>query len=86
MLDKLDSYLSATQLGVTLASLALGWVGEPFLSQILEPLFVLLNVQSPLVISTVSVAIGFVAITSLHIIFGELAPKYIAIGSPVPWP
>ncbi len=84
VLDKLDSYLSATQLGVTLASLALGWVGEPFLSQMLEPLFVLLKVQSPLVISTVSVALGFVAITSLHIIFGELAPKYIAIGSPVP--
>ncbi len=84
VLDKLDSYLSATQLGVTLASLVLGWVGEPFLSQILEPLFVRLNVQSPLVISSVSVAVGFVAITSLHIIFGELAPKYIAIGNPVP--
>ena len=84
VVDKLDAYLSATQLGVTLASLALGWVGEPFLSQMLEPLFVLLHVQSALVISTISVAIGFVAITSLHIIFGELAPKYIAIGNPVP--
>ena len=84
VVDKLDSYLSATQLGVTLASLALGWVGEPFLTAMLEPLFVLLHVASPLVISTVSVVIGFTAITSLHIIFGELAPKYIAIGDPVP--
>ncbi len=84
VLDRLDAYLSATQLGVTLASLALGWVGEPFLVQMLEPLFVLLGIQSPFVISTLSVALGFVAITFLHIIFGELAPKYVAIGNPVP--
>ena len=84
VLDRLDRYLSATQLGVTLASLALGWVGEPYLAQLLEPVFVLVGVASPFVISTLSVAIGFVAITFLHIIFGELAPKYIAIGQPVP--
>ncbi len=84
VLDRLDAYLSATQLGVTLASLALGWVGEPFLTRMIEPLFSLLNVHSPLLVSTVSVACGFVAITSLHIIFGELAPKYMAIGNPVP--
>ena len=84
VVDRLDSYLSATQLGVTLASLALGWLGEPFLSQMLEPLFVWCGVRSPIVISSVSVALGFVAITSVHIIFGELAPKYIAIGDPVP--
>ncbi len=84
VLDRLDAYLSATQLGVTLASLALGWVGEPFLVQMLEPLFVLLGIQSSFVISTLSVALGFLAITFLHIIFGELAPKYVAIGNPVP--
>ena len=80
----LDSYLSATQLGVTLASLALGWIGEPFLARILEPFFTLLHVQSPVVISTVSVALGFVFITALHIIFGETAPKYLAIQNTLP--
>ena len=84
VLDRLDAYLSATQLGVTLASLALGWVGEPFLTRMIEPVFNLLNIHSPFLVSTLSVAGGFVAITSLHIIFGELAPKYVAIGNPVP--
>ncbi len=84
VLDRLDAYLSATQLGVTLASLALGWVGEPFVVQMLEPFFSLVGIQSTFVISTVSVVLGFLAITFVHIIFGELAPKYIAIGNPVP--
>ena len=84
VLDRLDAYLSATQLGVTLASLALGWVGEPYVAQMLEPLCVHLGIQSPFVISSLSVTFGFVAITFLHIIFGELAPKYLAIGQPVP--
>ena len=82
--DHLDSYLSATQLGVTLASLALGWIGEPFLARILEPFFTLCHVQSPVVISTVSVALGFVFITAGHIIFGETAPKYLAIQNTLP--
>ncbi len=84
VLERLDAYLSATQLGVTLASLALGWIGEPFVAQVLEPLFALVGIQSSLVISTLAVVIGFVAITFFHIIFGELAPKYLAIGNPVP--
>ncbi len=84
VLDQLDTYLSATQLGVTLASLALGWVGEPYIAQMLEPLCVLVGIQSLIVISSLSVTAGFVAITFLHIIFGELAPKYLAIGQPVP--
>ncbi len=84
VLDRLDAYLSATQLGVTLASLALGWVGEPFLAEVLEPFFALVGIQSSFVISTVSVVLGFLAITFLHIIFGELAPKYLAISHPVP--
>ena len=82
--DHLDAYLSATQLGVTLSSLALGWIGEPFLARVLEPFFTLLHVQSPVVISTVSVATGFVFITALHIIFGETAPKYLAIQNTLP--
>jgi CBS domain containing-hemolysin-like protein len=79
----LDAYLSATQLGITLASLALGWVGEQFLAHMLQPAFALVNVHSQAVISTVSITLAFIGITFLHIVFGELAPKYIAIGSPL---
>ena len=79
----LDSYLSATQLGVTLASLALGWIGEQFLVEMLEPFFVLAGIHSHAFVTSVSIALAFVGITFLHIVFGELAPKYIAIGNPV---
>ncbi len=75
----LDAYLSATQLGITLASLALGWVGEPFLARMLQPLFFLAGVHSEAVIKTVSVAFAFGVITFLHIVLGELAPKSLAI-------
>jgi CBS domain containing-hemolysin-like protein len=80
----LDAYLSATQLGVTLASLALGWIGEQFLAQMLEPFFALVNVHSHAIVTSVSVALAFAGITFLHIVFGELAPKYTAINSPLP--
>ncbi len=77
---KLDAYLSATQLGITLASLGLGWVGEPAVSELLiEPLMYRMGVSDPTLISTVSVAIGFAIITFLHIVIGELAPKSLAI-------
>jgi CBS domain containing-hemolysin-like protein len=79
----LDAYLSATQLGITLASLALGWVGEQFLAHMLQPAFALLDVHSHALVSTVSITLAFIGITFLHIVFGELAPKYIAIGSPL---
>ncbi|MEA3211974.1 MAG: magnesium and cobalt exporter, family [Chthoniobacter sp.] len=79
----LDSYLSATQFGVTLASLALGWIGEPFISHLLQPLFFLFGVTSHGVISGVSVTLGFITITFLHIIIGELAPKYLSIRDPL---
>ena len=79
----LDAYLSATQLGVTLASLALGWIGEEFLTRMLQPLFALVNVHSQALVSTISITLAFIGITFLHIVFGELAPKYIAIGNPL---
>src|SRR6476646_1190288 len=79
----LDSYLSSTQLGVTLASLALGWVGEEFLARILQPAFSVVGVHSHAIVSAVSIALAFIGITFLHIVFGELAPKYIAIGNPL---
>ncbi len=81
---QLDAYLSATQLGITLASLALGWVGEPFIAHMLHPVFVAMGVQSPAVITTVSFALAFGIITFLHIVLGELAPKSLAIRKPVP--
>lgn len=79
----LDAYLSATQLGVTLASLALGWLGEEFLVQILQPFFALLHIYSRAFVTSVSIALAFVGITFLHIVFGELAPKYTAIANPL---
>ena len=80
----LDSYLSATQLGVTLASLGLGWAGEQFLAGMLQPLFALANIHSFALVTSVSVTVAFIGITFLHIVFGELAPKYIAITNPLP--
>ncbi len=80
----LDAYLSATQLGITLASLGLGWLGEPFLARMIEPFFALANITSPALIETVAFALAFAAITILHIVLGELAPKSLAIRKPVP--
>ena len=79
----LDAYLSATQLGVTLASLALGWLGEQFLERMLEPAFALAHINSHTVVTSISVVLAFIAITFLHIVFGELAPKYTAISNPL---
>ncbi|CAM5785739.1 MULTISPECIES: hemolysin family protein [Brevibacillus] len=75
---QLDAYLSACQLGITLASLGLGWVGEPAISQYVEPVMVSLGLPNYLV-SPVSLAIAFGIITFMHIVFGELAPKSLAI-------
>lgn len=78
VVEHLDAYLSATQLGITLASLGLGWVGEPFVSTLLEPLFRLLGL-GPAMMHTASFALAFAIITFLHIVLGELAPKSLAI-------
>ncbi len=82
--SNLNAYLSACQLGITLASLGLGWVGEPFLAQMLQPAFMLANIQSPAVITSVSFTLAFSAITFLHIVLGEQAPKILAIRKPLP--
>jgi CBS domain containing-hemolysin-like protein len=76
--DKLDAYLSATQLGITLASLALGWVGESTLAEIFGAVFKDFGLSSGL-IHTLSAVISFSIITFLHIVLGELAPKSLAI-------
>jgi len=80
----LEAYLSACQLGITLASLGLGWIGEPFLAHMLHPFFFRLGITSPVVIQSVSFALAFSAITTLHITLGEQAPKILAIRKPVP--
>ena len=80
----LDAYLSATQLGVTLASLALGWVGAQSLVSILQPALGVVHIYSYAVATSIAATLAFATITFLHIVFGELAPKYIAISDPLP--
>ncbi|MGZ5202841.1 MAG: hemolysin family protein, partial [Telluria sp.] len=79
---QLDAYLSACQLGITLASLGLGWVGEPAFASLLEPLFHFAGVTSPQVVHGVSFVIAFGVISFLHIVVGELAPKSLSIRLP----
>jgi CBS domain containing-hemolysin-like protein len=79
---QLDAYLSACQLGITLASLGLGWVGEPAFASLLEPLFAMVGVTSPQVVHGVSFVFAFGVISFLHIVVGELAPKSLAIRNP----
>ena len=76
--DKLDSYLSVCQLGITISSLGLGWIGEPAFKHLLEPLFVALSVPDGLT-DAIAFAVAFATITFLHVVFGELAPKSVAI-------
>lgn len=75
-----DSYIAATQLGITMASLALGWVGEPALATLFEPVFAVFGDRlSTVTAHTVSVILSFSIITALHIVLGELAPKTVAL-------
>ncbi|AZQ49112.1 hemolysin family protein [Bacillus sp. GX] len=76
--SNLDEYLSACQLGITITALGLGWLGEPTIKHLLEPLFLKLQF-SPAIASTVSFIIAFAVITFLHVVIGELAPKTLAI-------
>lgn len=82
VLDHLDSYLSAAQLGITLASLALGWIGEPAFAWLLRPVVALLPGATPSLLHTVSLTVAFVSITMLHIVLGEQVPKWLGIRSP----
>ncbi len=81
--DRLDHMLAATQLGITMTSLALGWIGEPGLAHFLQPLFQWLPESwGPLASHTAAVIVAFAGITFLHIVAGELAPRTIAIRIP----
>lgn len=86
LLNNLNAYISATQLGITLASLGLGWVGEPAIAKLIEPALIYLGeltgaafLASGAVLHTISFIIAFSLITFLHIVFGELAPKTAAL-------
>ena len=79
-IQHLDNYLASTQLGITLASLALGWIGEPSLAHLLEPLFAWVGgAAAETLAHSAAVTISFLLITALHIILGELVPKSIAL-------
>lgn len=78
----LDAYLSATQLGVTFASIGLGWVGEPVVAEWLHPAFVWLGIVSPEVLHSFSFGLAYILIAFVHIELGELLPKIYAIQRP----
>ena len=79
-LNRLDGYLSVCQLGITLSSLGLGWLGEPAVGRLLESLLLTVGLRlNDAVLSSVAVIVAFLFITFLHVVFGELAPKTVAI-------
>ena len=80
--NQLDAYLSACQLGITLASLGLGWVGEPAFAHLLEPLLTSIGIESQKLIHGIAFFTAFFIISYLHIVVGELAPKSWAIRKP----
>lgn len=92
ILAHLNTYLSAIQLGITMTSLALGWIGEPYVSAVIRPMLNVWGILSEQVVHTISIVVGFSIITALHITIGELVPKTLAILKPketslaVAWP
>src|SRR6266404_1932000 len=82
-LQHLDRYIASTQLGITIASLALGWIGEPVLAHLFDQLFRMMGVNpSPAATHVAAVPVAFFLLTFFHIVLGELAPKSIALTSP----
>jgi CBS domain containing-hemolysin-like protein len=82
IIHNLDTSLAAAQLGVTFASLGLGWIGEPAVARILQPLFLTIGLESPEAVHGVSFAVAFALITATHIIIGEQMPKFLGIRKP----
>src|SRR6188474_3101412 len=82
MIRHLEAYLSATQLGITLASLGLGWIGEPAFASLVTPILGAVGIWSQGVVHSISLTLAFASITFLHIVLGELAPKSLAIRRP----
>jgi CBS domain containing-hemolysin-like protein/mannitol/fructose-specific phosphotransferase system IIA component len=83
IVSQMEAYLSTAQLGITIASLGLGWVGEPAIAHIVTPLLGWLNIPvSSALTHTISLAVGFTIITGMHVVIGELVPKNMAIRLP----
>jgi CBS domain containing-hemolysin-like protein len=81
--ENLDRSIAATQLGITLASIALGWIGEPALVRVIEPWFqVLPDAVRAFATHSVAIGIAFAIITFMHVVFGELMPKSVALQTP----
>jgi CBS domain containing-hemolysin-like protein len=80
--QNLDAALSASQLGVTLASLGLGWVGEPFVARHIAPWLARVGIVAPSAVASISFVLAFIVITFLHLVLGEQAPKMYAIQRP----
>ena len=78
-LRDLDGYLSVCQVGITMASLGLGWVGEPAVAHLIEPLLGAAGITNERVVSIIAFVVGFAIITYAHLVFGEQAPKYFSI-------
>jgi CBS domain containing-hemolysin-like protein len=81
--EHLDAALSATQLGVTLCSLGLGWAGEPVIAHRIAPLLGRIGITDAHAVSSISFGLGFAVITFFHIVLGELSPKWISIQRPM---
>ena len=79
VIEHLDAYLSACQLGITMASLGLGWIGEPAVARLIEPTLRAAGVTNETLIHTAAFTVAFIIIAFLHIVLGELAPKSLAI-------
>jgi CBS domain containing-hemolysin-like protein len=83
-IGRLDDAIAATQLGITLASIGLGFLGEPVLARLLEPTLAALGVASTGAVHGAAIALSFAAVTFVHVVAGELAPKAIALDRPGP--
>ncbi len=78
----MNAYLSSCQLGITLASLGLGWIGEPAVAQMLEPALAVAGVVSKAMVEGIAFAVAFTVISFLHIVLREFAPKSLALRKP----
>jgi CBS domain containing-hemolysin-like protein len=81
-IEHLDDAIAATQLGITLASIGLGWIGEPVLAGLIRPIFSAVGVESSVAVHTLALTLAFAAITFVHVVAGELAPKALALDFP----
>lgn len=84
LVDRLDASLSACQLGITMASLGLGWIGEPAVAHLLRPLLLSIGITSEILLHGIAFVIAFTVITAFHLVLGEQAPKIAALRRPEP--